>query len=99
MAETWFVPGEIVYQVLPTKVGWISFSAEVSVEGTVLRLTEIDYKPLHTKTLLLGVRENLQLRELIVAQARAEGYTRVVFDGVRIVAGRSNREVHYERNV
>ena len=98
-SERWFVSGQTFSKVFPSQKGWISVAAEVLLDGKTLYLKDVDFVPLETKWLPIGVAGNLAIRHALMARARQEGYTKIVIDGVRISGRNPNRLIHYERDV
>lgn len=97
--DRWFLPGEVFWQTILTRSGWIVISARVQIDGPRLALTDFDWKPLHTKFLAIGVGESLAIRTLLLLRAKQEGYTTLVVDGTRTSGRNPNRPVRYERRL
>jgi hypothetical protein len=92
-----FVDGEEFTASFLAAAGWITLAAKVIVRGDTVILSNLDYRPLHTKVLRIPVRETLMFEKQVLAHARSQGYTTVVFEGERTTGRNPFRAIRYER--
>ena len=86
-----FVNGESYSKIVETEQGWIGFIADVSIQGGELVLGNISIEPMHTKLIQIGAKASLQMRRQVLEEARREGYTTIVMEGVRLKTGKPKR--------
>ena len=85
-----FVDGELYSTALKTDGGWLAFLADVSIAGTELTLSNLAIEPLQRND-LRRVWATRRMRTAVLGQARNEGYTAAVIEGMRKKAGKRNR--------
>ena len=76
----------------------MTLAAEVTIasDDTIV-FSNVDYRPLHTKELRVSVEETRRFEKQLLAHARAQGYTTIVFEGERTSGRNPFRAFRYER--
>ena len=89
-----FIDANEYAEVLHTQSGWFVVSGRVALIDSCVHLNDFLIEPMHTRALKPGVDALLWIRRQVEQFIRAEGYTGLVIDGVRIKPGRPHRQLH-----
>jgi len=82
---------EMIYRAYESPKGTVEMLANARKDGSTLHLADIAVYPRGAKKLELGMRDLLLLKNQLLSEARAEGFSKVHITGTRLTGAKPGK--------